>query len=117
MTDHENKNTQHRPSTGETPQSHENGLITTLRELGAKSLERTKQTLRTARLIHRHGLPLPPYKKEGQPATPEEMKVLNDAIFTVTARAKTAAAPTHTATAHDSIDQTYQPDSTVSPED
>ena len=43
MTDHEN--TQHRPNTGETPQSHENGLITTLRGLGAKSLERTKQTL------------------------------------------------------------------------
>lgn len=45
MTDHENKNTQHRPSTGETPQSHENGLITTLWGLGVKSLERTKQTL------------------------------------------------------------------------
>ncbi len=76
MTDHENKNTQHWPSTGETPQSHENGLITTLRGLGAKSLEHTIQTLRTARLIHQHGFPLPPYVKERQrqPATPEEMK-------------------------------------------
>ncbi len=104
MTNHEN--TQHRPNTGETPQSHENGLITTLRGLGAKSLERTKQTLRTARLINRHGFPLPPYIKEGQrhPATSEEMKVLNDVLSTVVARAETAAAPTHTATAHDSID-------------
>ncbi len=104
MTNHEN--TQHQPSTGEAPQSHENGLITTLRGLGAKSLERTKQTLRTARLIHRHGFPLPPYIKEGQrhPATSEEMKVLNDVLSTVAARAGTAAAPTHTATAHDSID-------------
>lgn len=76
MTDHENKNTQHWPSTGETPQSHENGLITTLRGLGAKSLEHTIQTLRTARLIHQHGFPLPHYVKERQrqPATPEEMK-------------------------------------------
>ena len=106
MTDYENKNTQHQPSTGETSQSHENGLITTLRGLGAKSLERTKQTLHTAQLIHRHGFPLPPYVKERQrqPATSEEMKVLNDVLSTVAARAETAAAPTHTATAHDSID-------------
>ena len=104
MTNHEN--TQHRPSTGETPQSHENGLITTLRGLGAKSLERTKQTLHTAQLIHRHGFPLPPHVKEGQrqPATSEEMKVLNDVLSTVAARAETAATPTHTAAAHDSID-------------
>ena len=104
MTNHEN--TQHQPNTGETPQSHENGLITTLRGLGAKSLEHTRQTLRTARLIHRHGFPLPPYIKEGQrqPATSEEMKVLNDVLSTVTAQAETAAAPTHAVKAHDSID-------------
>ena len=106
MTDYENKNTQHQPSTGETSQSHENGLITTLRGLGAKSLERTKQTLHTAQLIHRHGFPLPPYVKERQwqSATSKEMKVLNDVLSTVAAQAETAAAPTHTATAHDSID-------------
>ena len=106
MADYENKNTQHQPSTGETSQSHENGLITTLRGLGAKSLEHTKQTLRTARLIHQHGFPLPPYIKEGQrqPATSEEMEVLNDVLSTVAAQAETAAAPTHTAAAHDSID-------------
>ena len=115
MTDHEN--TQHRPSTSETNQAYESGWIAAVRKRGARFLALTRGPLHTARMIYRHGLPLPPYKKEGQPATPEEMKVLNDAIFTVTARAKTAAAPTHTATAHDSIDQTYQPDSTVSPED
>ena len=71
MTDYENKNTQHQPSTGETSQSHENGLITTLRGLGAKSLERTKHTLASAPLIHWYGFPLPPYVKERQrqPAT------------------------------------------------
>lgn len=114
MTDHEN--TQHRPSTSETDQAHESGWIAAARKRGARFLELTKGSLHTARMIYRHGLPLPPYKKEGQPATPEEM-VLNDALSTVAARAETAAAPTHTATAHDSIDQTYQPDSTVSPED
>ena len=102
MTNHEN--TQHQPNTGETPQSQHNRLITTLRGLGAKSLEHTRQTLHTARMIHRHGLPLPPYREEGQPATSGEMKVLNDVLSTVAAQTETAAAPTHTATAHDSID-------------
>ena len=32
------------------------------------------------------------------------MKVLNDVLSTVAARAETAAAPTHTVKAHDSID-------------
>lgn len=113
MTDHENKNTQHRSSAGETTPLHESRLATFLQKLGKRSLK----LLDTARLIYRYGPPLPPYRKEGQPATSEEMKVLNGALSTVTTRAETAAAPTHTATAHDSIDQTYQPDSTVSPED
>ncbi len=98
MTNHEN--TQHRPNTGETPQSHESRSATFLQKLGKRSLK----LLNTAQLIHRYGLPLPPYRKEGHPATSEEMKVLNDVLSTVAARAETAAAPTHTATAHDSID-------------
>ena len=102
MTNHEN--TQHQPSTGETDQAHESGWIAAARKRGARFLELTKGSLHTARMIHRHGLPLPPYKKEGQPATPEEMKVLNDVLSTVAARAETAAAPTHTVKAHDSID-------------
>jgi hypothetical protein len=119
MTDHENKNTQHQPSTGETDQAHESGWIAAVRKRGAKFLKLAKGSFRTARMIHQHGFPLPSYVKEGQrqPATSEEMKVLSDNLSTVAARAETAAAPTHTATAHDSIDQTYQPDSTVSPED
>lgn len=118
MTDYENKNTQHQPNTGETDQAHESGWIAAVRKRGAKFLKLAKGSFRTARMIYRHGLPLPPYVKERQrqPATSEEMKVLNNVLSTV-ARAETAAAPTHTATAHDSIDQTYQPDSTVSPED
>lgn len=117
MTDHEN--TQHRPSTGETDQAHESGWIAAVRKRGARFLALTRGSLHTARMIHQHGFPLPSYVKEGQrqPATSEEMKVLSDVLSTVAARAETAAAPTHTATAHDSIDQTYQPDSTVSPED
>ena len=106
MTDYENRNTQHRPSTGETDQGYESGWIAAVRKRGAKFLKLTKGSLYAARTIHRHGFPLPPYVKEGQrqPATSEEMEVLNDVLSTVAARAETAAAPTHTATAHDSID-------------
>ena len=104
MTDHEY--TQHQPSTGETDQTHESGWIAAVRKRGAKFLKLTKGSFHTARMIHEHGFPLPPYVKEGQrqPATSEEIKVLNDVLSTVAARAETAAAPTHTATAHDSID-------------
>ena len=102
MTDHENKNTQHRSSAGETTPLHESRLATFLQKLGKRSLK----LLDTAQLIYRYGLPLPPYIKEGQqqPATSEEMKVLNGVLSTVAARAETAAAPTHTVKAHDSID-------------
>ncbi len=104
MTDHEN--TQHWPSTGETDQTHESGWIAAVRKRGAEFLKLTKGSLRTARMIHQHGLPLPPCVKEGQrqPATSEEIKVLNDVLSTVAAQTETATAPTHTATAHDSID-------------
>lgn len=102
MTNHENA--QHQPNTGETDQAHESGWIAAVRKRGAEFLKLTKGSLHTARMIHRHGLPLPPYREEGQPATSEEMKVLNNVLSTVAARAETAAAPTHTATAHDSID-------------
>ncbi len=99
MTDHENKNTQHRSSAGETTPLHESRLATFLQKLGKRSLK----LLDTARLIYRYGPPLPPYRKEGQPATPEEMDALNNVLSTVAARAEAAnAAPTHT-TAHDSI--------------
>ena len=103
MIDHENKNTQHQPSTGETDQAHESGWIAAVRKRGAKFLKLAKGSFRTARMIHQHGFPLPSYVKEGQPATPEEMKVLNDVLSTATAQAEAVnAAPTHTA-AHDSI--------------
>lgn len=102
MTNHEN--TQHQPNTGETDQAHESGWIAAVRKRGAEFLKLTKGSLHTARMIHRHGLPLPPYRKEGQPATSEEIKVLNDVLSTVAAQTETATAPTHTATAHDSID-------------
>ena len=36
MTDHENKNTQHRPSTGETDQTHESGWMAAVRKRGAE---------------------------------------------------------------------------------
>lgn len=103
MTDYEN--TQHRPSTSETDQAYESKWIATMRKRGARFLELTKGALHTARMIHRHGLPpLPPYKKERQPATPEEMSVLNGVLSTVAARAKASnAASTHTA-ARNSID-------------
>ena len=58
MTDHENKNTQHRPSTGETDQTHESGWMAAVRKRGAEFLKLTKGSLRTARMIHQHGLPL-----------------------------------------------------------
>lgn len=70
MTDHEN--TQYQPNTNETDQAHKNRLITTLRHLGATSLTFALRTLHTAQLIHRHGFPLPSYKKE-ESATPREM--------------------------------------------
>lgn len=65
MTDHENKNTQHQPSTGETDQAHESGWIAAVRKRGAKFLKLAKGSFRTARMIHRYGLPLSPYKKKG----------------------------------------------------
>ena len=65
MTDHENKNTQHRSSAGETDQTHESGWMAAVRKRGARFLELTKGSLHTARMIYRHGLPLPPYVKEG----------------------------------------------------
>jgi hypothetical protein len=100
MTNHEN--TQHQPSASETTPLYESRLATFLQKLGKRSLK----LLDTAQLIYRYGLPLPPYIKEGQqqPATSEEMKVLNGVLSTVAARAETAAAPTHTVKAHDSID-------------
>ena len=100
MTNHEN--TQHQPSASETTPLYESRLATFLQKLGKRSLK----LLDTAQLIYRYGLPLAPYIKEGQrkPATSEEMKVPNDVLSTVPARAETAVAPTHTATAHDSID-------------
>ena len=68
MTDHEN--TQYQPNTNETDQAHKNRLITTLQQLGTKSLtfaKHTKHTLHTAQLIHRHGFPLPSYEKKNRP--------------------------------------------------
>ena len=63
--------------------------------------------LDTAQLIHRHGLPLPPYREEGQPATSEEMSALNGVLSPTAAQAEAAnAAPTYTA-AHDSIDPSH----------
>lgn len=70
MTDHEN--TQYQPNTNETDQAHKNRLITTLQQLGAKSLTFAKHTLHTAQLIYRHGFPLPSYEKE-ESAAPREM--------------------------------------------
>lgn len=102
MTDHEN--TQHQPNTGETDQTHESGWIAAVRKRGAEFLKLTRGSLRTAQMIHQHGFPLPPYKKERTPATPEEMKVLNDVLSTVTARAEAANAAPIWAAAHDSID-------------
>lgn len=102
MTDHEN--TQHQPNTGETDQTHESGWIAAVRKRGAEFLKLTRGSLRTAQMIHQHGFPLPPYKKERQPATPEEMKVLNDALSTVTTQAEAANAAPIWAAAHDSID-------------
>ena len=67
--------TQHQPNTDVTDQAHKNRLITTLRQLGTKSLtfaKHTKHTLHTAQLIHRHGFPLPSYEKE-ESATPREI--------------------------------------------
>lgn len=102
MTNHEN--TQHRPSTSETDQTHEGGWLAAVRKRGARFLKLTKGSLHTVRMIHQHGLPLPPYKKERQPATPEEMSVLNGVLSTVAARAEASnATPTHAA-ARNSID-------------
>lgn len=74
MTNHEN--TQYRSSAGETTPLHESRLATFLQKLGKRSLK----LLDTAQLIHRHGLPLPPYREEGQPATSEEMSALNGVL-------------------------------------
>lgn len=56
MTNHEN--TQHRPSTSETDQTHESGWLAAVRQRGARFLELTKGPLHTARMIHQRGLSL-----------------------------------------------------------